>query len=98
MGISFHLPTDCITFWKRGSGDLENMSKLVLDALEGVAYANDAQVCVANLSKAQAEHGQERIEISIAGTPGKPKQPKKVSTSSTTWKAFAKTATYRRQK
>lgn len=46
--------------------DLDNMAKLVLDALNKVAYADDYQVVGLNLRKIQTTQDQARTVISLA--------------------------------
>lgn len=94
MEIDVFLPRDGITFWKRGSGDCDNFFKLVADALEGIAYANDAAIWVMRVRKQPTAIGSPRLDILIHGEigvrPGNKPKAAKVS------KLYAVPATYRR--
>lgn len=76
LGVDVYLPTTGITFWKRGSGDWDNYAKLAADALEGIAYANDAGVVDGRGRKFPATDGRPRLEITLEGTPGERPEPK----------------------
>ena len=45
--------------------DLDNMTKLVLDALNGVAWVDDVQVVEIRATKVQGERGQGRTDVQI---------------------------------
>lgn len=47
--------------------DWDNIGKLVTDALNGLAYADDKQVCYAAVSKLYATDDIPRVEIEIQG-------------------------------
>jgi hypothetical protein len=74
--VDAYLSTEGVTYWKRGSGDWDNYAKLVADALEGIAFANDAQVVDGRCRKHPAVDGRPRLEVVLEGTPGEPCQPK----------------------
>ena len=44
-------------------GDVDNLAKGVLDALNGVAWVDDRQVCELHVVRAWGERSQTRIEI-----------------------------------
>lgn len=43
--------------------DIDNLVKIILDALNGVAYMDDAQVVALHAHKHWAEHGRVEVEI-----------------------------------
>jgi Holliday junction resolvase RusA-like endonuclease len=43
--------------------DIDNVCKIILDALNGVCYADDVQVCRANLEKFYSENPRVEVEI-----------------------------------
>lgn len=45
--------------------DVDNVAKLVMDALEGVAYVNDKQVCQLHVSRMRPEGGENYMRISL---------------------------------
>jgi hypothetical protein len=94
--VDAYLSTEGVTYWKRGSGDWDNYAKLVADALEGIAFANDAQVVDGRCRKHPAADGRPRLEVLIEGEPGKRPQPrpKRVGRA----KLVPVPAVYRRQK
>lgn len=47
--------------------DLDNIAKTILDALNGIAYKDDKQVCDLSVSKHFSLTGQDYIEVSIQG-------------------------------
>lgn len=62
--------------------DLDNMAKLVTDALNGIAYADDSQIALMNLSRGY-DFGNPRTEVVIAQLdiqiPARPKAKRKVA-------------------
>ena len=57
------LEVECHYKDRRSLGDVDNLAKLVQDALEGVAYANDRQVC--ELVARRVVDGEERTIVRI---------------------------------
>jgi crossover junction endodeoxyribonuclease RusA len=52
----------------RATGDLDNTLKVLLDALEGHAFLDDAQVSAIALSRSPGTHrGQARVELELHG-------------------------------
>lgn len=91
-----------VRFDKRGSGDWDNYAKLAADALEGIAYANDAAIISGTGRKHPADASGARMVIVLEGETGEP-APKKKRTlrlvepkPSKDWKALASPASYRR--
>lgn len=93
MDLDVHLPTDGITYWKRGSGDRDNYEKLVSDALEGIAFANDACIVDGRTRKLPATDGTPRLVICLEGEPGSPMPTHKRTKNP---KLFVVPAVYRR--
>lgn len=52
---------------KHGTGDVDKLARAVLDALEGIAYANDAQVCALDARK-EFDHGGQGPGVYITVT------------------------------
>lgn len=46
--------------------DLDNIQKVVLDALNGLAYRDDAQVVKISCEKKYAENGAERVVVNVS--------------------------------
>jgi Holliday junction resolvase RusA-like endonuclease len=70
MDLDVYLSTEKITYWKRGSGDRDNYLKLVGDALQGIAYEDDACI-VGGLPRKLPDDGKgPRIEVTLDGTVG----------------------------
>lgn len=57
------LEVECHYKDRRSLGDVDNLAKLIQDALEGVAYANDRQVC--ELVARRVVDGEERTVVRI---------------------------------
>ena len=49
----------------RLNADLDNLYKLVTDALQGLLYRNDSQIDKAEISRHPAHKGDERTEVEI---------------------------------
>lgn len=56
--------------WPIRRPDLDNVIKVVLDALNGIAYADDAQVVRLEARKEYAADGVERLEICVGEVVG----------------------------
>ena len=93
--VDAYLDPEGITFWKRGSGDVDNFGKLPMDALEGLAYANDAHVTELAVRKLPATEGRPRLVITLEGDIG-PRPAAKPKPVRSQMKLIAKPATYRR--
>ena len=63
LGGAVKLEVECHYKDRRGLGDVDNLAKLIQDALEGVAYANDRQVC--ELVARRVVDGEERTIVRI---------------------------------
>ncbi len=59
--------------WKTTRPDLDKLLRAVLDALTGIAYEDDSQVCEANLVKLFGSPA--RVEILVKTIEGVPKTP-----------------------
>ena len=56
--------TNCPTArWPTKKPDSDNIIKIILDALNGVCYYDDAQICKVNFEKKYAEISETRITI-----------------------------------
>lgn len=49
--------------------DLDNIAKIILDALNGIAYKDDKQIFYMSISKEYSSTGQDYIEVSISNNP-----------------------------
>lgn len=50
--------------------DIDNVAKIVMDALEGIAFSNDGQVSDLTARKRHAQQGgQARVEVSVRSVP-----------------------------
>lgn len=49
----------------RANADLDNLYKLVTDAMQGIVYANDSQIERINAYKLHCEKGHERTEVEV---------------------------------
>lgn len=52
-------------FRARKSGDVDNRAKVVLDALQGIAYADDAQVADFRIIRHDTDRGRARIDVVV---------------------------------
>lgn len=52
-------------FGARRNADLDNLYKLVADALQGVLYRNDSQIDHAEIWRHPANNGEERTEVIV---------------------------------
>jgi Holliday junction resolvase RusA-like endonuclease len=66
QGEPLVLPLSVSIRWYRGrkSGDLDNRAKVVLDALQGVAYVNDSQIVELHMYRAD-DKNDPRVEVVV---------------------------------
>lgn len=66
QGDPLVLPLSVSIRWYRGrkAGDLDNRAKVVLDALQGVAYTNDSQIVELHMYRAEDKHNP-RVEVTV---------------------------------
>lgn len=74
--VEAYLSEDRVTHWKRGSGDWDNYAKLACDALEGIAFGNDAAIIDGRGLKFPANGSQPRLVVFLTGNPGARPEPK----------------------
>ncbi len=62
----------CVSIWAyrpRRSGDVDNVAKAILDALKGVAWADDSQITELHLYR-RDDKARPRVEIQVAPAQG----------------------------
>jgi Holliday junction resolvase RusA-like endonuclease len=96
LEVAVYLSEDRVTYWKRGSGDWDNYAKLAADALEGIAYSNDAHIIGAAVWKHPADEQGPRLEIVLTGDTSPPVKPSRERALKplklSDWKALATSA------
>jgi Holliday junction resolvase RusA-like endonuclease len=65
LDLVFYVPHDPLD---ARVGDLDNLEKAVKDALQGIAFANDRQVCAGAKRKTQ-DAARPRTEVTVGGEP-----------------------------
>lgn len=55
----------CMFYGAHGGADIDNLLKLILDALKGVFWEDDRQVTSVSAMKIKSEKGKERTDVMI---------------------------------
>ena len=55
-----------VTWYRaRKSGDVDNRAKVLLDALQGICYANDGQVKTFTITREDTDRGHPRLDVVV---------------------------------